>query len=77
MVGWHHPLNGPEFEQGLGENGRQGSQACCTPWGHTDSDTTYDRTEAHVVLRPLPQALGLVLSHICPMTLEDEELLRL
>ena len=28
-------------------------------------------------MRPLPQALGLVLSHICPMTLEDEELLRL
>ena len=40
MVGWHHPLNGHEFEQALGENGRQGRLACCGPWGYTDSDTT-------------------------------------
>ena len=32
MVGWHHQLNGREFEQALGVDG-QGSLACCSPWG--------------------------------------------
>ena len=34
MVGWHHQLNGHEFEQVLGVDDRQGSLACCSPWGH-------------------------------------------
>ena len=37
MVGWHHPLDGHEFEQvcsGVGEG--QGSPACCSPWGHKE-----------------------------------------
>ena len=32
MVGWHHQLNGHEFEQS-GVGGGQGSLACCSPWG--------------------------------------------
>ena len=36
-VGGHHPLNGHEFEQALGDGG-QGSLACCSPWGHEESD---------------------------------------
>ena len=40
MVGWHHRLNGPEFEQALGNSEEQGSLACCSPWGCKDSDTT-------------------------------------
>ena len=39
-VGWHHPLNGPEFEQAPGDGEGQGSLACCTPWGHKESDMT-------------------------------------
>ena len=31
MVGWHHRLNGHEFEQTLGAGDRQGSLACCSP----------------------------------------------
>ena len=34
MVGWHHRLNGHEFEQALGVGDRQGSLLCCSPWGH-------------------------------------------
>ena len=34
MVGWHHWLNGLEFEQILGDSEGQGSLACCSPWGH-------------------------------------------
>ena len=33
MVGWHHWLNGHEFEQALGDGGGQGILACCSPWG--------------------------------------------
>ena len=40
MVGWHHQLNGHEFEQALGDGEGQGGLACCSPWGHKESDTT-------------------------------------
>ena len=40
MVGWHHWLNGHEFEQALEVDDRQGGLACCNPWGHKESDTT-------------------------------------
>ena len=40
MVGWHHGLSGHEFEQSLGESGGQRNPACCSPWGHKESDTT-------------------------------------
>ena len=33
MVGWHHWLDGHEFEQALGVGDEQGSLACCSPWG--------------------------------------------
>ena len=34
MVGWHHRLNGHEFEQALGGNEGLGSLPRCSPWGH-------------------------------------------
>ena len=34
MVGWHHPHNGREFEQALGDSEGHGSLACCSPWSH-------------------------------------------
>ena len=41
MVGWHRGLNGPEFEQTLGDNEGQGSLACyCPGVGHQESDMT-------------------------------------
>ena len=39
MVGWHHQLNGHEFEQASGDEG-QGRPACCSPWDHKESDMT-------------------------------------
>ena len=38
MVGSHHRLDGPEFEQALGVGDGQGSLACCRPWGRKESD---------------------------------------
>ena len=40
MVGWHHRLNGHEFEQVPGVGDGQGSPACCSRWGCKESDTT-------------------------------------
>ena len=39
MVGWHHQLNGHEFEQVPGDGEGQGSLACCSPWGCKELDT--------------------------------------
>ena len=40
LVGWHHWLDGHEFAQALGVGNGQGSLACCSPWGHKESDMT-------------------------------------
>ena len=37
-VGWHHQLNGHEFERAQGVGDGQGSLVCCSPWGHKESD---------------------------------------
>ena len=39
MVGWHHRLNGREFEQAPGVGDSQGDLVCCSPWGRKKSDT--------------------------------------
>ena len=40
MVGWHHRLNGHEFEQAPGVDDGQESLACCSPWGYKELDMT-------------------------------------
>ena len=40
MVGWHHQLDGHEFEQALGVGDGPGSLVCCSPWDHKESDMT-------------------------------------
>ena len=40
MVGWHHWINGHEFEQTPGVSEGQRSLVCCSPWGHKESDMT-------------------------------------
>ena len=38
MVWWHHRLNGHKFEYTLGVGDGQWSLACCSPWGHKESE---------------------------------------
>ena len=38
MVGWHHQLEGHEFDQTPRDC--EGQAACCSPWGCKESDTT-------------------------------------
>ena len=40
MVGWHHQLDGREFEQALGVGDGQGSLVCCSLWGHKELGMT-------------------------------------
>ena len=40
MVGWHHGLNGYEFEQAPGDGEGQGSVVCDHSWGHKELDMT-------------------------------------
>ena len=40
MAGWHHQLDGHEFEQAPGVGDGQGSLACCSPWVLKESGTT-------------------------------------
>jgi len=40
MVGWHHRLDGHEFESAAGIVDGQGSLTCCSPWGRKELDMT-------------------------------------
>ena len=50
LVGWHHWLDGHEFDQTPGDGRGQGILACCSPWSHKESDTTL--TGCSVVKNP-------------------------
>ena len=59
MVGWHHQLNGREFERALGDSEGRGSLVCCGPWV-TESGTTEplsDDCVPYAVLRSLREFL--------------------
>ena len=51
MAGWHHRLDGREFEWTPGDGDGQGGLACCDSWGRKDSDTTewLNWTEAYTI----------------------------
>ena len=56
MVGWHHRINGHEFEQALGVGDGQGRLACCSPRGCKELDTT-ERLNLLMNCRLLPAEL--------------------
>ena len=61
MVGWHHCLNGHEFEQAPGVGDGQGNLACYSPWGHEESD----KTSATGKQRKESPGMGRAVSHHC------------
>ena len=56
MVGWHHQLNGDEFEQTLGDSEGQGSLVFYSPWGYKESDMT-----EQLNIKPLGQGTHVIL----------------
>ena len=57
MVGWHHRLNGHEFEQTPGDGEGQGSRTCRSPWGPKESDTTEQLSNSSHHLTPVRMAI--------------------
>ena len=51
IVEWHHQLKGHEFEQVLGAGDAQGSLACCSLWGHKESDTAERLNNKNITLQ--------------------------
>ena len=51
MIGWHHQLNGHEFEKTPGVGDRQGGLACCSPQDRKESDMTerLNRTDLNII----------------------------
>ena len=81
MVGWHHWLNGHEFEQTMGNNKGQGSLACSSPWGCKELDTTellnnskglysssYDFSSSHVQIWELDHKEGGAPKNWCSLS---------
>ena len=62
MVGWHHQLNGHEFEWTPEVGDVQGGLVCCSPWGCKESDMTewLNWTELNVVIQKIKPELMLI-----------------
>ena len=58
MVEWNHCFKGHEFEQTLGNSEGQGSLACCSPWGHKESDTTELLNSNMIFIRSLAMSVA-------------------
>ena len=80
MVGWHHRLNGHEFEQAPGDGEGQGSLVCYRPWGHKELDMTaqteHQPTQLQVILPEIHVGKSLFLrawlqAHQLCLTLYD------
>ena len=66
-VGWHHWLDGHEFEQTPGDSEGQWSLVCCSPWGRKELDMTKwlnNQTHTHIYFIPPPPQLVLTFSSL-------------
>ena len=64
MVGWHHRLNGNEFEQAPGDGEGKGTLACCSSWGRKEWDMT-ERLNKCICVKPFSWFILLPLYHPC------------
>ena len=65
MVRRHHRLNGHEFEQTPGDNGRQRGQAYHSPWGRTALDMTWQLNNLFTVYLSLPYTAWAFIFALC------------
>ena len=68
MVGWHHWLDGHEFEQAPGVGDGQGSLMWCTPWDckELDMPKQLNWTDTSVSVHQACSTLGLPVHHQLP-----------
>ena len=60
IVGWHHQLNGHEFEQALGDSEEQGSLVCCSPRCCKELDVTERLNKKNWIYKRNPVTAGKV-----------------
>ena len=80
MAGWHHQLDGHEFEQTPGVGDGQGGLGCCNSWGRKELDLTerLNRTELNTKVNDLAGSIQVkLLSPICHMIFKQLDLLLL
>ena len=70
MGGWHHRLNGHEFEQAPGDGEGQRSLVCCCPWGHKELDKTERLNNSNLVCA---SQVVLVTKHLPASTGDAED----
>ena len=71
MLGWHHQLDGHEFEEALIDGEGQGGLVCCSPWGCKESDTT-ERLHFQFSLSCIGEGNGNPLQCSCLENPKDE-----
>ena len=69
MTGWHHQLDGHEFEWTRGVGDGQGSLACCSPWGrkklHTTEGLNWTEPEKKKKISLPSLTQGFAVTNIC------------
>ena len=69
MAGWHHWLNGHEFEQTLGDREGQGSLVCCNPWGHRVEYDSVTEQQFYVTSMNLESSPCEIRTELCSSTM--------
>ena len=69
MVGWHHWLDGHEFEWAPGVGDGQRSLACCSPWGRKESDMTVRLNWTHRCSNVSESVTSLTIACQAPLSL--------
>ena len=67
MAGWHHWLNGHEFEQTPGDSGGQRSLTCCSTWNPKELDTTQQLKNNNKNNKAVLNSVGALLTQPCVM----------
>ena len=65
MVGWHHRLDGHEFEEALGDVDGQGSLACCSPWGGKESNMSATEPNIYIYIYIYTHTHTHTHTHMC------------
>ena len=75
MAGWHHRLDGSEFEWTLGVGDGQGGLACCNSWGHKESDMTEQLNWTELMDTISSQVVYLIFFRFYILSLKDHHIL--